>query len=78
MNNGTRNGYVVTGVKVTIQGTEDTEPHTVTISSAGEATIECGYRDSEQKYLEYQKRTLAGWMQDELGAESSEFHEFDL
>lgn len=65
--------HVVSGVQVTVTPPDMEEAHTVTISSSGQATVKCGYRESEEKYLDYQKRQLAGWMQDEFA--SGEFDE---
>lgn len=75
-----RNGYgtrpVTVGVEIVVRGEGDEEDHTIHIKSSGEASVRCGYRDSEHKYLEYQKRQLAGWMQEELGVAGDEFEEF--
>lgn len=68
-------GYVTTGIDITVKDPEHHESHTVQIKSSGEASVTCGYRESEKKYLEYQKRELAGWMQDELGINDEGFTE---
>ena len=52
---------VIEAVEIKVKADDHEEYHTVKIESGGAARISCGFRESEEKYLQYQKRQLSGW-----------------